>query len=141
MSVVERAPSRVSTRTRTSVIVACKPKNSMRLPARPPGAVIIRRSTIESGSSRTLGSTTCSHHREAGEDRQAQASRNGRAPHDVVTVGRCLRQLEVCRARFMGARARLMREDGEPATASSRPNHRKARAAIFMAWTSCRAEA
>ena len=56
-SVVVCAPSRVWTRTSTSVMVACKPTKSMRLPPRPPGAVIIRRSTIESGSARVLGST------------------------------------------------------------------------------------
>ena len=74
-SVVECAPSRVWTRTSTSVIVPCKPTNSMRLPPRPPGAVMIRRSTIESGSSRSRRlDEVASHHRESAE-RPAAACR------------------------------------------------------------------
>ena len=58
-SSVERVPSSRSTRTSTSVIVSWSPGNSMRLPARPAGpASTERRSSSESGSSWTLGSST-----------------------------------------------------------------------------------
>ena len=52
-------PSSISIRTNTSVMVSCKPGNSMRLPARAFGPPAIhRRSTNESASSWTSGSRT-----------------------------------------------------------------------------------
>ena len=43
--------------------------------------------------------------------RQALAGGDRRAPHDVVTIGQCLGQLEVRRARFVRHRARMMSND------------------------------
>ena len=64
----------------------------------------------------------CSHHREAAE-RPASAwpAEHRRAPHDVVAIRQRLGQLEVRRARFVGARARVMRKDGRAPRARSEP--------------------
>ena len=43
--------------------------------------------------------------------RQALAGGHGRAPRDVVTIGQCLGQLEVRRARFVRDRTRVMSND------------------------------
>ena len=56
---VQVRPSSICTRTSTSVIVSCRPANSMRLPASPSGpASSQRRSTSESASSWTSGGLT-----------------------------------------------------------------------------------
>ncbi len=109
------APSRVCTRTSTSVMVACRPTNSMRLPPRPPGAVMILRARRPSRAARAaFGSTSVlDAFGKLQNDRQPHAGRHRRAPHDVVTIRQRLGQLEVGRARFVRARARVMRKEGQ----------------------------
>ena len=46
-------------------------------------------------------------------DRQPHAGQHRGAPHDVVAIRQRLGQFEVRRARFVGARARVMRKDGQ----------------------------
>jgi len=75
-------------RTSTSVIVACSPTNSTRSPARLPLVVsTTRRSTIESGSSRSVGSVTFF---TSSENRNATGSRmpesNGVRHEDVALI-------------------------------------------------------
>ncbi|MNO85074.1 hypothetical protein D3C76_764340 [compost metagenome] len=57
--VVVRLPSRCETRTSTSVMLACRPMNSIRCPTNPAGpASMTRRSISESFSLLSTGSTT-----------------------------------------------------------------------------------